>query len=250
MLYLIRHAQSRFNKVADALEEKYGSETFGDEEEYLKEKFSHEYLDVEITEEGIEQAKVARDKMAGEDVDVVIVSPMRRALRTCQIIFENHKSKPVIFVEPSFREIMESSNDIGSKMAESMQLFPHFNYDSIKDKEAWFIYTLLEDNDRNSILEQLKGIEGEERGKKAVELLMPMMRENWATRRKDLKNEESLKHRVMSDYEEQLRVLTGYFQKYDKIAVVAHSECIKRYVGYKIKNCEIYPLSRDKLPHP
>jgi broad specificity phosphatase PhoE len=40
------------------------------------------------------------------EVDIVLVSPMRRALRTCAIIFENHPSKAEIIVEPSFREIM------------------------------------------------------------------------------------------------------------------------------------------------
>jgi len=54
--------------------------------------------------------------MKDVEVDVVIVSPMRRALRTCHIIFEGHKSKAKVVVEPAFREIMESSNDIGSKI--------------------------------------------------------------------------------------------------------------------------------------
>ena len=54
--------------------------------------------------------------MAEVDVDIVLVSPMRRALRTCSIIFEGHKSKAAVIVEPSFREIMESSNDVGSKI--------------------------------------------------------------------------------------------------------------------------------------
>ena len=91
-------------------------EGYPDAEEYTKEKFSYEYLDVEITEEGVEQCRGAREKMAEVDVDVVLVSPMRRALRTSSIIFEGHKSKAAVIVEPSFREIMESSNDVGSKI--------------------------------------------------------------------------------------------------------------------------------------
>ena len=78
------------------------------------------------------------------DVDIILVSPMRRALRTCSIIFQGHKSKAEIIVEPSFREIMESSNDIGSKIEESMNLFPSFNFDNIKDKQAWYVATLRE----------------------------------------------------------------------------------------------------------
>jgi len=59
---------------------------------------------------------------------------MRRALHTCAIIFEGHPSKPAIIVEPSFREIMESSNDIGSKLEESIKLYPTFNFENITDK--------------------------------------------------------------------------------------------------------------------
>ena len=66
---------------------------------------------------------------------------------------------------------------------------------------------------------------------------MRMMKENWFERRGNLQKQEELKDRVLPNYPEQFKVLDHYFQKYDKIAVVAHSECIKRYAGYKIKNC-------------
>ena len=52
---------------------------------------------------------------------------------------------------------------------------------------------------------------------------------------------------MLPDYNEQKKVLEFYAQKYNKIAVVAHSECIKRYAGYKIDNCEIYPMSLDQI---
>ena len=87
MIYFIRHAESKFNKVAEELEKKYGEKECSDAEEYTQEKFSHTYLDVEITEHGILQCQEARKKMEDIDVDVILVSPMRRALRTCSIIF-------------------------------------------------------------------------------------------------------------------------------------------------------------------
>ena len=101
--------------------------------------------------------------MKDVDVDVVIVSPMRRALRTCHIIFKEHKSKAKVIVEPAFREIMESSNDIGSKIQESMQLFPEFDFSNVKDVEAWYVHTLFYPEDRQTILNKLEGLEGKER---------------------------------------------------------------------------------------
>lgn len=72
--------------------------------------------------------------MAELDVDIILVSPLRRALQTCSVIFEGHKSKAQIVVEPAFREIMESSNDIGTEVDESMGKFPTFDFSHIKDK--------------------------------------------------------------------------------------------------------------------
>lgn len=73
---------------------------------------------------------------------MVLVSPMRRALHTCHIIFENHPSHPKVIVEPAFREILESSNDIGSSLPESMLKYPHFDFTQIKDPHAWYVDTL------------------------------------------------------------------------------------------------------------
>jgi hypothetical protein len=53
----------------------------------------------------------------------------------------------------------------------------------------------------------------------------------------------------MPNLKEQLTIFDDYFSKYKNIAVVSHGECIKRYAGYKIKNCEIYPYPREKLSH-
>jgi broad specificity phosphatase PhoE len=92
--------------------------------------------------------------MADINIDAVIVSPVRRTLQTCSIIFEGHRSNPQVFVEPYFRTILEGTNDIGSKVEESMQLFPSFNFDKVKDREAWYIQTLYPE-DRTSILSKL-----------------------------------------------------------------------------------------------
>jgi len=53
---------------------------------------------------------------------------------------------------------------------------------------------------------------------------------------------------VIADFREQSKVLAEYFKKYKKIAIVAHSECIKHYAGYKINNCEIFEMSQSSLP--
>lgn len=54
--------------------------------------------DIELNETGIEQAKELADKLKEEKIDVIITSPLKRALRTAQIINEN-KNCPIIIDE-------------------------------------------------------------------------------------------------------------------------------------------------------
>ena len=75
---------------------------------------------------------------------------------------------------------MESSNDIGSKLEESIKKYPNFNFEQIKDKEAWYVHTLHSQKDRDHILGKLYGLTGEERKQKAIEYTMEIMKENWA----------------------------------------------------------------------
>ena len=56
-------------------------------------KWNLDYEDCDITSEhGHGECEECRDKMKDIDVDLIIVSPMRRALATCHRVFDGHKS--------------------------------------------------------------------------------------------------------------------------------------------------------------
>lgn len=63
---------------------------------------------------------------------------------------------------------MESSNDIGTEIRESIAKYPHFNFGNIKDLDAWFIST-LSPQDREIVEKKLEGLEGLARKEKAIE---------------------------------------------------------------------------------
>ena len=110
-------------------------------------KFDLKLEDVDITEEGMKQCEEAAEKLINNkiDVDLVIVSPLRRALATCDCIFKIYKRKIPkkeklhIVVDPDFREIFESACDIGSRLRESMKDFPDFDYSLIGNPDYWYI---------------------------------------------------------------------------------------------------------------
>jgi broad specificity phosphatase PhoE len=146
---------------------------------------------------------------------------MRRALHTCDIVFRDHPSKAKIVVVPEFREIMESSNDIGSEIEESMKKYD-FDFSQIVDRSAWFVET-LEEKDRIAVSKSLEGLIGEERRQKAIEECLRIEKENWFERADHPEKEAELKERILPSFELQKKAIAHYAEKYKRIAIVAHS---------------------------
>ena len=81
MFYFIRHAQSQFNYDADIeLRNAMGPNFSKKSKEYLELKFHPKYIDSGLTPEGKNQCLNARKEMSEIEVDLVLVSPMRRAM--------------------------------------------------------------------------------------------------------------------------------------------------------------------------
>ena len=64
--------------------------------------------------------------MSPVDVDCIIVSPLLRALQTCEIVFKK-KNVPV-FVEPLLTGPLRSVSDVSGYITLKKVLFPHFNF--------------------------------------------------------------------------------------------------------------------------
>ena len=132
-IYLIRHAESVYNAAESAIKEKFEdtAEDYQTSSQYLDMKFDLKYEDCDITPTGFKQCEGCYEKMKGLKVDLIIVSPLRRAIMTCYQVFKGHKSNAPVMVDPTFREIMESSCDIGSRLKNSMKDYPDFDFSLI-----------------------------------------------------------------------------------------------------------------------
>src|SRR4051812_4510435 len=91
--HLIRHGQSTFNHAYELTGVDPG------------------HIDAPLTELGHAQVEDARRAMEGVPVDLVIVSPLTRALQTALGVFRG-KDVPVL-VTCKHRERLESSCDVG-----------------------------------------------------------------------------------------------------------------------------------------
>ena len=109
----IRHGESTFNAAFKA----DGSDPL--------------LFDAPLTERGHAQVEAARLALRDTPVDVVLTTPLTRALQTTLGIFGDHPAKPEIIVEPLHRERLESSCDRGRAPTELMVEFPQLTLDHL-----------------------------------------------------------------------------------------------------------------------
>jgi broad specificity phosphatase PhoE len=121
MIYLIRHGQSAFN----AAYEGHGDPML---------------WDARLTAKGIGQAILAAEDVAALDLELVVTSPLTRAMQTTEHLFEGRR--PVAIV-PGIREWQQHSCDVGRAPSVLQTEFPDWDFSHLE--EQW--WHLAEPND-------------------------------------------------------------------------------------------------------
>jgi broad specificity phosphatase PhoE len=114
-VFCIRHGESTFNAA------------------YRATGVDPLHRDAPLTEEGHRQVQAARAVVRDIPVELVVTSPLTRALQTTTGLFADHPARPAFLVEALHREHGGSSCDIGRPPALLMAEFPHFTLDHLPD---------------------------------------------------------------------------------------------------------------------
>ena len=117
-IYCIRHGESTFNAAYRA--------TGLDPMEF----------DAPLTETGREQVAATRESLRAVPFELVVTSPLTRALQTTAGLFGDHPARPPILVEVLHRECQESSCDVGRAASQIAAEFPHLRVDHLP--EIWW----------------------------------------------------------------------------------------------------------------
>jgi broad specificity phosphatase PhoE len=112
VIHLIRHGQSTFNAHYEATGE------------------DPMHFDARLSELGHQQAAERGAALAGRDYDVVIASPLTRAIQTAIGIFGD---RVPIAVDAVHREWLNSSCDIGRPTDELARDFPRLRFDHLSN---------------------------------------------------------------------------------------------------------------------
>ena len=94
------------------------------------------HLDARLTPRGQAQAREARERLENLPFELVVVSPLTRAIETTAILFGEHPSRPRVLVEVLHRECQESSCDVGRAASEIAAEFPHLDVGHLP--EVWW----------------------------------------------------------------------------------------------------------------
>lgn len=94
------------------------------------------HIDARLTERGLAQVKAARDALQAIPFELVVTSPLTRALQTTAGLFAGHPADPEILVEVLHRECQESSCDIGRAASVLAAEFPDLRVDHLP--EIWW----------------------------------------------------------------------------------------------------------------
>ncbi len=111
LVHLIRHGQSTFNAIQDVT----GKDPM--------------MFDAPLTPLGHEQAAARGKQLAGNHYDLVITSPLTRAIQTAQGIFGGRK--PLV-IDPLHREWVNWSCNIGRPATELAADFPDLDFNHLE----------------------------------------------------------------------------------------------------------------------
>lgn len=91
------------------------------------------HFDAPLSDLGRSQVSQARSALARYPVEIVLTSPLTRALQTAHGLFEGHPNAPRIEVAPLLRERVENSCDIGRARATLAAEFPSIDLSRLDD---------------------------------------------------------------------------------------------------------------------
>lgn len=130
--YIIRHGQTHYNKAQTISESQHEDHTTASF------RWNPSLCDSSLTAEGIEQCRNSKAHIHQLPIHKVFVSPLRRALETCKLLFEGHPNSPKIIVFPDLHEILNNGHDVSVFDGRPFDEFSEFDWSLVEnDFKSW-----------------------------------------------------------------------------------------------------------------
>lgn len=96
------------------------------------------YIDSSLTSTGEEQARAISVKIREMNVDLIVTSPLTRAIQTMLLATRELNPKPAIVVNKLCCERLGASCDIGSASETLARRFPDLDFSELQPPDAWW----------------------------------------------------------------------------------------------------------------
>lgn len=220
--FLIRHAQTFYNQAQEECE------SLGIPLENADFRWDPSLADAELSPKGVLQCEKALELVHGLNIDKVFVSPLRRALQTCEILFSTHPLKPKIIVYLGLHEVLHNGHDVSVYKGEIFEKYSHFDWSLIENDV--FAKKFITDQYK----EILRGVSFED----AQRVLLQKMRE---INPEMLESRQELCERAQRTKLEWKKEVENF-----DIALVTHSSFLEQFTkkefsdsGVWLNNCEV-----------
>ena len=243
-IYYIRHALSFFNLFVELQKcKESGSSTTGadaseiEELAKVKDKFDPKLADPRLTIKGIKQCEDAKAIYHKLPIRCVFVSPLRRALETCELLFQDHPLKKDIqfIVHPLLTEMLAGSNEIPVPIQEKIEEYGKKKYDfslfSGYDRpELYFVYN-LNSPENEQLLKAVKEAEPSISYLETIGNAARERRKTHPTHDRKLENYVNLRKRARLLALYAMDYMRSHGLKSGEVAVVAHDTIIGQTVS-------------------
>jgi len=176
------------------------------------------------------------EELKRSDYDLVICSPLRRALHTCtevlSILRNPHSTEnpiPPIIVSPLCAERVESTCDIGNLSSVLRTEFPHFNFDELDNRIWWW-----QPKQYNTV---------------SLDMLWEKISlEKYWTEMNNLQNREFTDTYYLEDdasFAERLKEFVSFLksQQANRILVFGHCDFFEALAGVSLANCGLHTFT-------
>lgn len=214
----MRHGQSEYNKWRE--ESTCNLPCF-----YRNKPSNH---DPQLSETGKKQAETAflsyfpSNSLEKRAFDVTFVSPLSRALQTCEIFLKSFEEKTEVFACDLIRERMDYACDIGKKLIYLQETFKNVDFGFVFDEVWWRFPKNLEKIEKNE--KKLKEKEPISKEKKKLVYLRVLLFMIWVL----IIEQKTI---FVVSHQNVFQCLFNNFALFSE----------------KIKNCEIRELTNEKL---
>ena len=234
---LVRHAESEFNLERTLSEDRNAP------------IYNRNLIDCKITKKGESQIAAAKEKSDLYPISLVLVSPLRRALQTAKLLFEDHPKKPNFIVIPYLRERVTASCDLSDFLDNPLPGFEKFDWSHMLalSEENKGTYWLSEELSDVPGMDEIKKLGDPETQKFEI---IRRMEENlkYGNKKEKFETVKIYKKNVakFTKFLAQLKEKTFFTKNKDEvIAIVSHGGTLKELCliggveNYNFENCEM-----------